>query len=173
MWGKNDFFRTPGRFAFGCKGVVQIDPEDIESLVVDPSEIILETRPELAVEQEFAAYAKLADDELVRLDLISWSSSNMSAGSIDDDGIFTSVQTNGGITDIVAKHMGKEGSARVTVVYTDDLIEEEVDQRVVNAFQKWKCSGKLGFGAHLSSRKECHGASKSGGTGVWLGRWRP
>ena len=122
-------------FLIGCKGVVQIDPEDIESLVVEPSEITLATRPELAVEQEFAAYAKLSDDELVRLDLISWESSNMSAGIIDDEGIFSSVQTNGGITDIVAKHFGKEGRARVTVVYTDDLVEEDVDQRVVNAFR--------------------------------------
>ena len=54
-----NFLGFIGSVFFGCKGVVQIDPEDIETLVVDPSEIILETRPDLAAEQEFAAYAQL------------------------------------------------------------------------------------------------------------------
>ena len=56
---------------------------------------------------DFVAYAVLDNDKEYRLDLISWESSNLSAGSLDENGLFTSIDTNGGITDVVANHFWK------------------------------------------------------------------
>ena len=54
------------------------------------------------------AYATLNSGEELPLDLVSWQSSNLSAGNINGDGEFETVVTNGGVTNIIAKHFGVE-----------------------------------------------------------------
>ena len=114
--------------------VVNIDPEDIVKIRVEPNNIELYTSLDSPAEMDFVAYAVLDNDKEYRLDLISWESSNLSAGSLDENGLFTSIDTNGGITDVVANHFGKQGSARVKVIYTDD-INIDVDEDVIQKFQ--------------------------------------
>jgi hypothetical protein len=118
-----------------CGGGLDITPSDIEEIRVEPESLELVSRPGISAEAEFSAVAKLYTGEEVQMDLISWESSNLSAGSVDEFGVFTSVDTNGGITDVIAKHFGVEGSASVKVIYTDDLPEEGVDPEAVDAFR--------------------------------------
>jgi hypothetical protein len=54
--------------------------------------------------------------------LVSWSSSNLSAGDITDTGLFTSVDTNGGVTEITAAHLGLSASSTITVVFARDIV---------------------------------------------------
>lgn len=106
---------------------------DITNVRVEPSEITVITRPNQPAETDFVAYATLTDGEEIAIDLVSWTVSNFSAGEVDEDGHFVSFDTNGGITDVVAKSLGVEGSARVTVVYTDDIVLG-VEPQIVDAF---------------------------------------
>jgi len=121
-------------YFLSCGGRVNIDPEDIVKIRVEPNNIELYTSLDSPAEMDFVAYAVLDNDKEYRLDLISWESSNLSAGSLDENGLFTSIDTNGGITDVVANHFGKQGSARVKVIYTDD-INIDVDEDVIQKFQ--------------------------------------
>ena len=95
---------------------------DIASIRVEPTELTLVTTPDEPAEAEFIAYATMADGTELEMDLLSWKVSNFSAGDIDEDGLFESVDTNGGITDVIAQSFGVEGSARVTVIFTEDVL---------------------------------------------------
>ena len=122
-------------YFIGCDGRVNIDPEDIVRIRVEPNNIELYTSLGEPAQMEFAAYAVLDNDKEYRLDLISWESSNLSAGALDEDGLFTSIDTNGGITDVVANHFGKQGSARVKVIYTED-VNIDVEDTVIKQFEQ-------------------------------------
>ena len=109
---------------------------EISSVRVDPPSATVVTRPGTPVELSFSAYATLYNGEEVPIDLVSWSSSNMSAGDVDEEGAFLTVDTNGGITDVLANTMGIVGGARVTVVFNTEVyddIEESVSSAFVSA----------------------------------------
>lgn len=107
---------------------------DITALRIEPAELSLVTRPEEPATAEFAAFATIKDGEEIEMDLISWSLSNLSTGEIDEDGFFETVDTNGGITDVIGASLGVEGSARVTVVFSTDIFDEGVSEEVATAF---------------------------------------
>ena len=109
---------------------------DIASIRVEPTELTLVTTPDRAgVEAEFVAYATMADGTNLEMDLLSWKVSNFSAGDIDEDGLFESVDTNGGITDVIAQSFGVEGAARVTVIFTEDVMANELPEGVAEGFK--------------------------------------
>jgi hypothetical protein len=113
------------------EGLVQ---GDISSLRVEPSEITLITTPDAPASAEFNAFATLNDGTEIEMDLLSWKVSNFSAGGVDEDGLFESVDTNGGVTEIIAQSFGVEGTARVTVIYTEDVLES-VSEEIPQAFK--------------------------------------
>lgn len=117
----------------GCSSG-EISPDDIKNIRVEPSELVISTSPGVPNTEEFIAYATLKNDDEIIMDLISWESSNLSAGSIDTEGIFTTVDTNGGVTNVVASHFGVEGTATVKVIYTDDILADDVSAEVIDAF---------------------------------------
>ena len=98
-------------FAFACQsqneGLVY---GDIESLRVEPTEITLVTSPEQPATADFTAFATMKDGEEIEMDLLSWKISNLSSGHVDEDGHFESVDTNGGVTDVIAQSFGVEAS---------------------------------------------------------------
>jgi Tol biopolymer transport system component len=107
---------------------------DVSSIRVEPAQMELTTRPDTPVTVQFAAYATLSDGQEVEMDLISWNSSNLSAGSIDEDGLFETVDTNGGVTSISANSLGVEGTARVTVIFSTDILEAGLSEELPSAF---------------------------------------
>ena len=60
---------------------------EISSVRVDPPSATVVTRPGAPAELSFSAYATFYNGEEVPIDLVSWSSSNMSAGDVDEEGI--------------------------------------------------------------------------------------
>lgn len=102
------------------------DAGEVVSIRIEPDEIRLETGDDEAAEVEFVAVAAFGDGSEAEIDLVAWESSNHSAGTIDDDGAFTSKTTNGGVTTITANHVGIEGAATVTVVYVDDVVNGDL-----------------------------------------------
>ncbi len=118
----------------GCGRGLDIQPSDFVEIVVEPSSLTLTTSPGVPASGTFRAYGVLRDGESLELDLISWSSTNLSAGSMDEDGVFTSVDTNGGITDIVASHFGLEGSARLKLIYAEDFYVGNLGTEASNTF---------------------------------------
>ena len=107
---------------------------ELKELRVEPAEIQLSTDGDAPDEIQFVAYAKTETGEEVPTDMVSWSVSNLSAGSIDNDGLFTTAILNGGITTVTATHVGVEASATVTVVYEQDQVVGELDAGIVSAF---------------------------------------
>ena len=108
---------------------------DISSIRVEPTEMTLVTTPDEPAQADFIAYATMADGTEIEMDLLSWKVSNFSAGDIDEDGLFESVDTNGGITDIIAQSFGVEGSARVTVIFTEDVLTDGLAEAVPSEFK--------------------------------------
>ena len=108
---------------------------DIASIRVEPTELTLVTTPDEPASADFVAYATMADGTELEMDLLSWKVSNFSAGDIDEDGLFESVDTNGGITDVIAQSFGVEGAARVTVIFTEDVMANELPETVAEGFK--------------------------------------
>lgn len=125
--------------ACGGKTADEITSADISAIRVEPSVLELTTRPGQPAEARFTAYATLYEplrsgEEEIPLELVSWESSSPAAGEVDSEGIFTSVDTNGGVTEVSANHLGIEGSATVTVVFQDYLLEGDAPESAANAF---------------------------------------
>lgn len=119
----------------GCSGGLNTSLSDVAAITVEPAELELIARDGEPATATFVAVAEMKDGSSLELDLVSWSSSNLSAGSIDSDGDFESVDTNGGITAVEANHLGIIGQATVTVVYTTSVFEDGLDQDVADAFE--------------------------------------
>jgi len=111
-----------------------VEVSTLESLRVEPAEVELSTDGTEASEIQFVAWATTETGEEVETDMVSWSVSNLSAGSVDNDGLFTSTMLNGGITTVTATHMGIESTATVTVVYEQDLVLNDLSTEIVAAF---------------------------------------
>ncbi len=108
---------------------------DVESLRVEPARVVLAPRTGAPESQQFTAIATFPGGEEAEIDLVSWSSSNLSAGDIDSAGLFRSVDTNGGVTEITASHLGITGTATLEVVYTEDILEDGLSAGVAAAFR--------------------------------------
>ncbi len=103
------------------------DPNLLVSLEVRPNEVTLGTGPDGGETQQFAAWATLEDGSQVELDVAAWSVSNSSAGAVDDVGLFSPADDNGGITWVTAEYANTWASATVTVIYHEELVEDGAD----------------------------------------------
>ena len=112
-----------------------ISPDDIKMVWVEPETVDLVTTSETAGRSEFEAFVELKTGESYSLDLVSWEISNLSSGVISSEGTFTAVQTNGGITEVIAKLMGHEGKANVRVVYKENISVGDIDASIIDAFE--------------------------------------
>ena len=125
--------------ACGGKTADEITSADISAIRVEPSALELITRPGQPASAQFTAYATLYDplrsgEDEIPLDLVSWSSSSAAAGEVDSEGLFTAVDTNGGVTEIAANHLGIEGTATVTVIFEDHLLAGDAPDGAPDAF---------------------------------------
>ncbi len=111
-----------------------VTTEDIMKVRVEPEEAEIRTRPSGSTSIDFTAFAELDDGSEIVLDLVSWEISNLSAGFISSEGTFTSVASNGGITEIIASHFDSKGKGTLKVIYADDIVMDDVDAGVVDAF---------------------------------------
>ena len=107
---------------------------DVVSLRIDPEVKTLYTSEGEPAEFDYSAIATFKDGSEREIDLVSWSLTNLSVGEIESDGWFTSVDTNGGVTQIIAQHVGIEAIAELDVIYRSYEITEGVDPAVVDAF---------------------------------------
>ena len=107
---------------------------DIESIRIEPVEVTIETGGEEPTEVQFTAWATTKEGEEVETGMVSWAISNLSAGSIDENGTFSSSTLNGGVTNVTATHVGIEGSATITIVYKKDLLTGDLPPSIVDAF---------------------------------------
>ncbi|MFT5682865.1 MAG: dipeptidyl aminopeptidase/acylaminoacyl peptidase [Myxococcota bacterium] len=118
-----------------CNGGGDGAGTEIAAIRVEPAVLELTvTNGEPGV-AEFSAVAELLSGGEAPLELVSWSISNLSSGTITSDGEFTSVDTNGGITEIIATHDGIEGAATVAVVYKTNIFEGDLSESVAAAFE--------------------------------------
>lgn len=106
------------------------DLSELSGIRVEPSEISLDSRPEGSDPVDFTAYATFTDGSEQEVDLVEWSVSNRSTGTIDEQGRFTPAGTNGGVTWVTARLSGLEGYAVATVVHRQEIFEDEVNPSV-------------------------------------------
>jgi len=107
---------------------------DVQSIRVEPATVTLSTDGTIPGSVRFTAFATTDSGDEVETDMVSWSVSNLSAGDINSRGKFQSSTLNGGVTTVTATHVGIEGSATVTVVYEQDMVEGELSASIVSAF---------------------------------------
>lgn len=107
---------------------------EVDGLTVEPAQVNLSAREGAPGVVQFSALAEDARGDLTPLDLVAWESTNLSAGTIDEDGLFTTAETNGGFTTVVASYLGKEGTAEVAVTYEEDIFDGDFDDTLAQAF---------------------------------------
>lgn len=110
------------------------DTEVLE-IRIEPKRVNLVTNLDEPATVQLTAIATMKDGTEVETDMVSWTSSNHSAGDVDEDGMFNASADNGGVTTITATHVGIKGTARVTVVYEQDIVGSDVDPTQVGAFE--------------------------------------
>jgi hypothetical protein len=125
--------------ALGCGGKTSTTdtapPEtDVTEIRIEPKRTELVTNTDAPATVQLTAYATMKDGTEAATGMVSWTSSNHSAGKVDEDGLFTASADNGGVTTITANHVGVKGKARVTVVYEQDIVAPGVDPTLVDAF---------------------------------------
>jgi hypothetical protein len=107
---------------------------DVIAIEISPKTKTLYTRSGEPAEYQFVAVATFKDGSSREIDLVSWSLSNLSVGEIESNGWFTSVDTNGGVTEVIANHVGVEAVADLDVIYESHELLEGVDEAVIDAF---------------------------------------
>lgn len=119
----------------GLSGLGGGSGTDVVEVWVEPAEVTLYTTDGQPQEVQLEAWARFEDGLESTITLVSWGSSNLSAGDVDASGLFTSVDTNGGVTEVSANHLGISGSARITVVYTGSVLGPGADEALLAAFE--------------------------------------
>jgi len=97
----------------------EADPAEVLTVRVDPAEVNLVTGPEGGEDWKFDAFVTYADGTEALLTDAEWTLSNRSVGEIDETGLFTPSNDNGGITWVTARYAGVSGQATATLVYEE------------------------------------------------------
>ncbi len=120
----------------------QGNPIGLVGLEIEPTEATLLTGPEYSESQEFTVWGIFEDGERLEATYVDWDVSNRSAGDVDDAGLFSPSESNGGTTWVTAEYANMSAQATVTVIYTEDVIEGGADPTIfadaqVDSMQEW------------------------------------
>jgi hypothetical protein len=107
---------------------------NIVSIRVEPESADLVANLDAAAQMQFTAFATTDKGEEFETDMVTWETSNLSAGTIDETGLFTASVLNGGVTVVSATHVGIADEATITIIYEADIVGSGVDSALVNAF---------------------------------------
>jgi hypothetical protein len=121
-----------GCLGASCGGVTYEEAKIVE-ILVEPTGLELRASPDGAAPVQFTATAIDAAQNEYALDVVEWSLSNRTVGTIDEFGTLSLSTENGGVSWVTAKFDGAEGSATVTVIYEDVINDEGVD---TSAFER-------------------------------------
>jgi hypothetical protein len=135
LFPSNSFPLLPLALLACGSGKGAVGNTDVTAIRVEPATGELEVRDGEPAQLQFEAWATFAGGSEEPIGLVSWESSNLSVGEIDSDGLFTSTDANGGITEISATHLGVSGAATLTLIWRQDLLGEGVDSTLVGAFE--------------------------------------
>ncbi|MCB9742912.1 MAG: PD40 domain-containing protein [Alphaproteobacteria bacterium] len=103
------------------------EPDVIAEVRVEPGEIQLTTGPERLVQYQFRAIAVDAGGQEQELEVAEWSLSNRSVGEIDETGLFTATDANGGVSWVTARIGGVEDRANLELTFEDYSNPEGLD----------------------------------------------
>ena len=109
--------------ACGTGGDAAAPAAQVVSLVIEPAQATIASGPAEDGTVAFTVTATFDDGTEGPLDLVSWSLSNDSAGSIDATGLFTATAENGAFTTVTATHNGITADAELVVVYEETIDE--------------------------------------------------
>lgn len=104
-----------------------VEGDEFVSIRVEPDQFTVVTGPGGVDPIAFAAFGTDPDLQETELGTVEWTVSNRSAGTIDEQGLFTPTLTNGGVTWVVARLGGVEGFSTLTVLYEDAVNPEGID----------------------------------------------
>ena len=107
----------------------------LTALEITPAALDLRTSAAGASTAAFTVRATFANGYVEEdFQQVSWSLTNLSAGSVDDRGTFTTSVTNGGRTYVVAEADGLSALADVTVTYDEVVLGDGVPAGAAAAF---------------------------------------
>lgn len=108
---------------------------EVSVIEVSPAQLELVSGPAGAPPVQFTATVRFRDgNEVENFEQIEWSHSNISAGELDAEGLFTPSSTNGGRTLVKAQLAGAEASADVTVIYQATIEDGDLPAGAETAF---------------------------------------
>ena len=114
--------------SIACSSSPVVIVEDVGfTITVEPETVQIVTGTAGGEPVQFVATAHFEDGSTQGVDIVEWTVSNRSAGSIDQTGLFTPALTNGGVTWVTAGLSGESGTATATVVFRDSVYAADVD----------------------------------------------
>lgn len=123
-------------FLLACAPAPQPEPAEPPALVaidVEPDVVELSVGLEENEPIQFLATGEYEDGEIVALDTVEWSLSNRSVGTLDELGLFTPTQDNGGYSYVTARLAGVEGEAALTLTFVEELNDESIDPHLFDS----------------------------------------
>jgi len=112
----------------GCADKLPPPPESRApvALTISPEEATIRTGPVGGESLDFEITAIFEDGSEEPLSVVEWTLSNSSVGELDEDGVFTPSNTNGGDTWVSARLDEVEAQATVRVIY-EAVIQSDAD----------------------------------------------
>lgn len=126
----------PIAFCAACSGGGKGgDAGNVLEISLSPSEVALNTSEDAPSEQKFSVTATFQSGQVEEnFDLVGWSLSNSAVGQVDEDGLFTTSTSVGGETWLTAEVNGVQATAAITVIYDQDVVDENVPDGAEEAF---------------------------------------
>lgn len=106
----------------------------VTSVQILPAGLTVTCSPEEPATVEFVAVVTREDGTVEETSFASWESTNLSLGTFDDLGVFTSTDELGGVTLIRGSYLGVTGETELTVVYTEELLGTDVPEDAAALF---------------------------------------
>lgn len=93
----------------------------VVGLRIEPEAPTVSVGPGAPQEVDFTAVILREDGSEEPTNVVTWTASNASLGTLSDRGVFTTFDDRGGTSNVTAQYFGQEATTRLTVIYTDAI----------------------------------------------------
>ncbi len=105
----------------GCPVKEPATQEEVISVEISPRDVEVEVAPGEPATVEFEVVVTRVDGSEEQTTAVAWTSSNLTVGAIDDDGVFVTTDETGGVSSIRATYLGVWDETELTVVYREQV----------------------------------------------------
>lgn len=108
----------------------------VETVEVLPANLKTSFASGVSAEVQYTARITRNNGDVDETTNVAWDSTNISLGAVDESGLYTSSGVAGGMTLVKATYMGVTGSAELTLIFAEDVVENDLPAEVADLFDE-------------------------------------